>query len=124
MLALQGVCCSECVAVCCNVFQFAAVWCVAVNSHPNFAIQKSPPKNGKIAFRPSTNGSISEILVLAGSESIFTRITGYKFISLLQASPELQYGTCLKYCTNGPYDRTRLAFVKHTFAFYYTCLWP
>jgi len=42
-----------------------------------------PPKNEEIALWPSTKWSISYILVLAGSESSFTVITEYNFISLL-----------------------------------------
>jgi len=41
------------------------------------------PKNGEIALWPSTNGLIPDIIVLTGSESIFTEITKYTFISLL-----------------------------------------
>ena len=90
-----------------------------------------PPKNGEIALWPSTNRLIptvlvgsesirestrswtarvrflhsgADILVLAGSESIFTEVTEYKFISLLQARAELQYKKCPKYCTNGSYS--------------------
>ena len=40
-----------------------------------------PTKNVKIALWLATNGSIPE--VLAGSESIFTEITGYMYSSLM-----------------------------------------
>jgi len=52
----------------------------------------NPPKNGEIALRPPTNGSIPDILVLAGSESTITEITKYKLFSLLQNSPEILHG--------------------------------
>jgi len=40
------------------------------------------PKNGKITLWLATNGSIP-VLVLAGSESIFTEITEYMNFSLI-----------------------------------------
>ena len=46
-----------------------------------------PPKNGKIALWLATNGSIPEywlvVLVLSGSESIFTEITEFIYFSLI-----------------------------------------
>jgi len=50
-----------------------------------------PPKDEVIALWPSSNGSIPYILVLAGSESSFTEITEYNFISLLSGRTDLQY---------------------------------
>ena len=53
--------------------------------------EEHPPKNGEIAFWPSTNELIPYILVLAGSESSFTEITENNFISLLEGRADLQY---------------------------------
>ena len=41
-----------------------------------------PPKHSEIALWPSTNGSIDDLLVLAGSPSTITDITRCKLISL------------------------------------------
>ena len=45
----------------------------------------------EIALWPSTNLSIPPILVLAGSESTITEITGYKYFSLPKPSREVKY---------------------------------
>jgi len=44
---------------------------------------RGPPKNREIAL----NGSISDILALAGSASTITEITKFKVISLLKDNP-------------------------------------
>jgi len=52
--------------------------------------ERNPPKNGDIALLPATILSIAEKLVLVGSLSIFTDITGYKIANLSEDYPETQ----------------------------------
>ena len=70
-----------------------------------------PPKNGEITLWLTTNRWIPYIVVLAGSESIFTDITEYKYFSLLETPRELNNKS--EYNTITSYHWTQIIFVKH-----------
>jgi len=93
--SFRRACCSmlQCVAEFCSVLQcVAALSALSVKFLAEeteetlffpFAKKPYPPKNGKIALWPSTNGSIDDFLVMAGSQSTITEITTYKLIGLM-----------------------------------------
>ena len=67
---------------------------------------------------------VSVVMVLSVHQTRLYLHCWYNLISLLQAHAGLQYEKCLQNCTNGIYYCTSLAFVKRTFMFYCTFVWP
>jgi len=83
-----------------------------------------PPKMREIALGPSTNLLIPDILVLAGSESTITEITGYKYFSLINPSREFKYKSKWKIVPLDVYIGLISLLWNIIFIFYHTHVQP
>ena len=85
---------------------------IHTHTHTHFC-----PRMENFALLSSTNVLTPDILLLLCGEFIFTEITEYQCISVQQTIPELQFGKCLKCCTN---DCQHVKWVLGNNHFYFT----